>query len=65
MDRREPLDGGRHLDLGPVMGIAQDAPVGAGGKREQRMFHAGHVVLGNRIEDIAEKEISLPVTIGQ
>ena len=65
MDGGQPLDAGRHLHAHPVVAIAQDPPVGPRRQREQRMFHAGQVVLGQRIENIAEEKIALAVPVGQ
>ena len=65
MDRGQPLDAWRDLDLHIVMGIAQDAPIGARRQRKNGMLHRYQVILGDGIENIAEEEIPLAVAIGQ
>ena len=63
--RGEPAHRRRHGDLHPAAGIGQHPQVGARGQAEQRVFHAGHVILGQRIEDVADKEIGRGVPVGQ
>ena len=55
--RGQPPDRRRHGDAHPVVGIVENAQIGTGGQREHRMFHRGHVVLGQRIKDVADEEI--------
>ena len=63
--RGQPAHRRHHSDLHPVVGIVQNAPVGARGQREQRMLHRGHVILGQCIKNIADKKIAAMPVGGQ
>ena len=46
-----PLTEGVISIVGRPVRVAQDAPVGPGRQREQRMLHGGHVVLGDAAQE--------------
>ena len=48
---------GRDGDGDVVMGIGQHPQIRPGREREERVFHRREIVLGQRIEDVADKEI--------
>ena len=62
MDRGAALDGRRHLDRDTVMAIAQDRQIRLGRQREQGMLHAGQIILGQSVKDIAGEKIRLHQT---
>ncbi len=65
MDRGQTLDRRRDLNMRGLVLIGQHAPVGPGAKREDRMLHRGHVILGDGVEHVTDEEIRRRVAVGQ
>ena len=57
VNRGQPEDARRDRDFHAVMFVFLDAAVGLGREREDRMLHRAHVVLGNRVRNVADEEI--------
>ena len=65
VDRRQPLHRGGDLHRRALVRVGQDAPVGPRREREDRVLHRGHVVLGDRVEHVADEEIRRRMAVGQ
>ena len=67
MDGGQPVRRGFDLQmvLPALILVAADAVVGFRGERENGMRHGGHVPLGGRVKNIADKEIALLLAIRQ
>ena len=63
MDRRKAEDAGSNGYFYAVVIVFLYAPIWFGRKREYRMLHRSHVVFGNGVRDVADKEILDRVTI--
>jgi hypothetical protein len=65
IDRGQAPDAGRNLHYDIAVLVAQYPGVGLGGERENRTLHACHVVLGDRIEHVADEEIVIGMALGE
>ena len=65
MDRGQAQGAGDDRDFNAVMLVFADGEVGLGGQRVDGMLHRSHVVLGDRVGDVADEKILDRMTIGQ
>ncbi|KXV35868.1 hypothetical protein AD939_01185 [Gluconobacter oxydans] len=57
MDRREPFDARNDLNCIAIVLVSENASIRFSGKRENWMFHRGHIIFGDGIKDITNKKI--------
>ena len=65
VDGRDAVAGGLDVDRQAVVLVAARAQVGLGREREDRMLHRAHVGLGRGVDDVADEEVTLRVSVGK